>query len=125
MAKQFECIEKPHKAFILRQKIFFTASAARDGRVNLSPKGLDCLRILGPNEVAYLDLTGSGNETSAHIKATGRVTMMFCAFEGPPLIFGCTGKAACTARAPTPIVACCRISPRSSARGRSSAWPSS
>jgi hypothetical protein len=86
MAKQFERIEKPHKAFILSQKIFFTASAARDGRVNLSPKGLDCLRILGPNEVAYLDLTGSGNETSAHLKATGRLTMMFCAFEGPPLI---------------------------------------
>lgn len=86
MAKQFERIGDEHRAFIERQKMFFVGSAAADGRVNVSPKGLDTLRVLGANEVAYLDLTGSGNETAAHLKATGRLTLMFCAFEGPPVI---------------------------------------
>ncbi len=75
-------------AFIAKQKVFFVASAplAPDGHVNLSPKGLDCLRVLSPTRVAYLDLTGSGNETAAHVRENGRVTLMFCAFEEPPLI---------------------------------------
>lgn len=74
--------------FIARQKMFFTATApiARDGHINLSPKGLDSFRIISPNKVAYLDLNGSGNETSAHLLENGRITIMFCAYDGPPNI---------------------------------------
>ena len=88
MAKQFPCIEDEHRAFIEKQKIFFVGSAAPTGRVNVSPKGMDALRVFGPNSVAYLDLTGSGNETSAHVGACAdhRLTIMFCAFEGLPMI---------------------------------------
>ncbi len=86
MAKFFPRIEDQHRDFILRQKMFFTASAAAGARVNLSPKGLDTLRVIGPNTVFYLDYTGSGNETAAHLLADGRLTLMFCAFEGAPMI---------------------------------------
>ena len=76
------------RQFIEAQHVFFVATAPleRDGRVNVSPKGLDTFRVLGPTRVAYLDLTGSGNETSAHVAQNGRITFMFCAFDGPPLI---------------------------------------
>ena len=86
MAQQFAQIEPAQRDFILRQHKFFVATAASGGRVNLSPKGLDALRVLGSNAVAYLDLTGSGNETAAHLRADGRLTLMLCAFEGPPRI---------------------------------------
>lgn len=94
MAKQFPQIEDSHREFIERQKIFFVASAAPTGRVNVSPKGMDALRVLGPNRVAYLDLTGSGNETSAHVEACDdhRLTIMFCAFEGAPVIMRLYGR---------------------------------
>jgi hypothetical protein len=97
MGKVFETISDDLAAFMRAQKLFFVASAplSADGHVNLSPKGHDCLRILSPTQVAYLDLTGSGNETSAHLHENGRITVMFCAFEGPPQIvrlFG-TGRA--------------------------------
>ena len=92
MAKQFSHIEPDHRDFIERQHIFFTASATGDSRVNLSPKGLDGLRVLDETHVCYMDRTGSGNETSAHLKADGRLTVMFCAFEGPPLILRLYGK---------------------------------
>jgi hypothetical protein len=74
--------------FIGRQPLFFVASAplSPDGHVNVSPKGLDTFRVLSPDRVAYLDLTGSGNETSAHLAENGRITFMFCAFDGPPQI---------------------------------------
>ena len=85
MAKQFTCIEPHHRDFIVRQRIFFTASAATQGRVNVSPKDAAALRILSANSVAYLDQTGSGNETAAHLLANGRLTIMFCAFAGAPL----------------------------------------
>lgn len=76
-----------HEAMIARQAIFFTATAAKDGRINLSPKGLaDTFKVLGPNRVAYLDLGGSGNETHAHLAADGRITIMMCNFEQPALI---------------------------------------
>ena len=80
--------------FIAVQKMFFVATAPLDagGHVNLSPKGLDCLRVLSEKCVAYLDLTGSGNETSAHTDENGRITLMFCAFEGPPMILRIYGK---------------------------------
>jgi hypothetical protein len=92
MAEQFAQIEPALRDFILRQHVFFVATAAAGGRVNLSPKGLDALRVLGPNRVAYLDLTGSGNETAAHLRADGRLTLMMCAFEGPPRILRLYGR---------------------------------
>lgn len=86
MAKQFASIESDLRAFIERQHIFFVASGTGESRINVSPKGLDALRVLGPNSVVYLDHTGSGSETAAHLKADGRLTIMFCAFEGAPMI---------------------------------------
>jgi hypothetical protein len=92
----FDAISETHRAFIEAQHLFFVASAplSASGHVNLSPKGLDTLRVLTPNRVAYLDHTGSGNESSAHIRENGRITFMFCAFNGPPLILRlyATGK---------------------------------
>lgn len=92
MAKQFDRIEDVHRAFVERQKIFFSASAAEGTRINLSPRGTDCFRILSPNAVVWLDKTGSGNETAAHLLADGRLTVMFCAFEGPPSILRFYGR---------------------------------
>jgi hypothetical protein len=92
MARQFPHLEPEHREFIQRQRLFFTASAAATGRVNVSPKGLDALRVLGEREAVYLDRTGSGNETAAHLRADGRLTLMFCAFEGPPRILRLYGQ---------------------------------
>src|SRR4051812_32580411 len=92
MAKQFPAILPAHRAFIARQRIFFVATAAQGTRVNISPRGTDVLRVLGDNSVAYLDLTGSGSETSAHVRADGRLTIMLCSFEGPPLIMRLYGQ---------------------------------
>jgi Pyridoxamine 5'-phosphate oxidase len=86
MAKQFPKLESNHADFIRSQNIFFTASAGDIGRVNVSPRSTNALRILTDNAVLYLDRTGSGNETAAHLRANGRMTVMFCAVEGPPLI---------------------------------------
>ena len=79
--------------FIQQQKIFFVGTAASDGRVNVSPKGMDTLRVLGPNRVVWLNVTGSGNETAAHLAESSRMTIMFCAFEGEPLILRLYGNA--------------------------------
>ena len=92
MAQRYAAIEPKHAAFIARQHVFFTASAAATGHVNISPRGADALRVLGPNRVAYLDRTGSGNETAAHLLADGRLTIMLCAFDGPPLIMRLYGR---------------------------------
>ena len=88
MGHQSSAINAHQRAFIERQKIFFVATAAPKGRVNVSPKGMATLRVLGMNEIAYLDCTGSGSETRAHLLASDdkRLTVMFCAFEGAPLI---------------------------------------
>jgi hypothetical protein len=86
MAKQFDRMLPEHVTFIQQQRLFFTASAAPDGRVNVSPKGLDTLRVFDETTVAYLDLTGSGNESAAHLRVSPRFTLMFCAFEGAPMI---------------------------------------
>ena len=86
MAKQYSDIDAVQHEFILKQKIFFTGTAAAASRVNISPRPTDLFRIVGPNRVIYLDLTGSGNETAAHTRADGRMTIMFCSFEGPPKI---------------------------------------
>ena len=79
-------LTEDHVAFIARQPVFFVATAAAGARINLSPKGYDVFRVLGPNRVAWLDLGGSGNETQAHLNADGRITIMFCAFDNPALI---------------------------------------
>lgn len=93
MAKFYDAISPELKTFIENQKIFFTGTAATDGRVNVSPKGMDSLRILSPTRVIWLNLTGSGNETAAHLKDVNRLTIMFCAFEGKPLILRLYGSA--------------------------------
>lgn len=94
MAKVHERITETLQAFIAKQHLFFVSSAplSGEGHVNVSPKGLDCFRILSPNRVAYMDLIGSGNETSAHLLENGRITFMFCAFDGPPNILRLYGK---------------------------------
>ena len=87
MGKVFDSIDEGLARFIEKQQMFFVATAPRsdDGLVNLSPKGIDdTFAILGPTTVAYLDLTGSGVETVAHVRENGRITLLFCAFEGPP-----------------------------------------
>jgi len=89
----FDRISDELASFIAEQPLFFVASAPRDdGHVNLSPKGLDTLRVIDPTTVAYLDLTGSGNETSAHLAENGRLTIMFCSFGSRAMIlrlYGC------------------------------------
>jgi hypothetical protein len=93
MAKRFSEISEQHQLFIKEQKIFFVGTAAEDGRVNISPKGMDTLRILEENKLVWLNLTGSGNETAAHLLENGRMTMMFCSFSGKPLILRLYGHA--------------------------------
>src|SRR5579863_8950592 len=86
MGKTRAALDDVATRFIQEQHVFFVASAPLDasGHVNLSPKGLDTFRILGPTTVAYLDFNGSGVETIAHLKENGRIVLMFCAFQGPP-----------------------------------------
>ncbi len=88
MGKVYDQITEDLEKFIRKQHLFFVATAplSAEGHVNLSPKGMDCFRILSNQQVGYLDMTGSGNETSAHIAENGRITFMFCAFEGSPNI---------------------------------------
>ena len=93
MSEQFERLEEEHQRFIESQKIFFVASAAREGRVNVSPKGQESLSIIGPSEILWLNLTGSGNETASHLLDSNRITLMWCAFEGPPRILRAYGGA--------------------------------
>lgn len=94
MAEFFDQLSDKHIAFVARQPVFFVATAAADARINLSPKGMDCFRVLSPTRVAYLDVAGSGNETNAHLLADGRITIMFCAFDNPALIFRIYGRGA-------------------------------
>ncbi|MEX2518436.1 MAG: pyridoxamine 5'-phosphate oxidase family protein [Paracoccaceae bacterium] len=94
MAKQFQTLEQKHRDFILGQHIFFTASATASSRVNISPREIAALRIVDANTALYLDRTGSGNETAAHMLADGRLTIMFCAFAGPPMILRLYGRGA-------------------------------
>ena len=92
MARFYPALEAKHRAFIAAQKLFFTASGTADSRLNLSPKGMDSLRVLSDNRVAYLDLTGSGNETAAHLKHDGRMTLMWCSFDADPMILRLYGR---------------------------------
>ena len=94
MGKLYDEIDETLRGFLEAQRMFFVATAPLDaaGHVNLSPKGLDSFRVLGPTTVAYLDLTGSGVETVAHVRENGRLTIMFCAFEGRPRILRLAGQ---------------------------------
>jgi hypothetical protein len=94
MSKVVESITDDLRTFIAQQHIFFVASAplSAEGHVNISPKGMDTFRVLDSHRVAYLDLTGSGNETSAHLAENGRITVMFCAFVGAPNILRLFGQ---------------------------------
>ena len=98
MAKDYPALTGHLADFIARQHIFFVASAAPGSRVNISPRSTDQFRVLGDNAACYLDRTGSGNETSAHLLADGRMTVMFCAVEGPPLILRLYGRGRVIAR---------------------------
>ncbi|HEX7314533.1 MAG TPA: pyridoxamine 5'-phosphate oxidase family protein [Pyrinomonadaceae bacterium] len=92
MAKFYTQLDDSLRKFIGEQKMFFTATAPLDGRINLSPKGMDTFRCLDERQVAYLDLTGSGNETAAHLAENGRMTVMFCSFTEQPLILRIYGR---------------------------------
>ena len=93
MAKQYAHIPERWARFMTEQKIFFVATATCDSRINISPKGLDSLRILDPNRIVWLNLTGSGNESAAHVQSDPRMTLMFCAFGGDPVILRLYGTA--------------------------------
>ncbi|MEO0618895.1 MAG: pyridoxamine 5'-phosphate oxidase family protein [Pseudomonadota bacterium] len=86
MPAEFTSLTPRFISFIEAQPLFFVATAAMDGRVNVSPKGLDTLRVLAPDRIVWLSVTGSGNETAAHVRNVNRITLMFCAFSGPALI---------------------------------------
>lgn len=92
MAKFYEQLDENLRSFIEDQHMFFTATAPTNGRINVSPKGIDTLRCLDSRTVAYLDLTGSGNETAAHLRENGRMTIMFCSFSDRPLILRLYGQ---------------------------------
>lgn len=91
--QRFRKLNRQLTQFIEQQKMFFVGTAAADGRVNLSPKGADTLRVIDGNHIRWMSLSGSGNETAGHLKAINRITMMFCAFEGAALILRCYGSA--------------------------------
>ncbi len=94
MGQRYDHIPEAQIEFIARQKIFFVGTAGgADTRVNISPKGMDSFRVLSPNRVMWLNVTGSGNETAAHLLENARMTLMFCALEGKPLILRLYGTA--------------------------------
>tara|TARA_B110000037_G_scaffold217237_1_gene277878 strand:- start:639 stop:1184 length:546 start_codon:yes stop_codon:yes gene_type:complete len=93
VAEQFPELTEKHTAFIDKQAIFFVATALEEGRINLSPKGMDSLKVLAPKRIAWLNMTGSGNETAGHIQENERMTIMWCSFEKAPLILRVYGTA--------------------------------
>ena len=93
MGQQYKELAERHQRFIAGQKVFFVGTATDAGRVNVSPKGMDSLRVLDKNRITWLSVTGSGNETSAHVQTHPRMTLMFCAFEGDPVILRVYGQA--------------------------------
>ena len=93
MGKKLESITPELQEFIANQKIFFVGTAAAEGSVNVSPKGTDSFRVIDANKIVWLNLTGSGNETAAHLLKNNRMTILFCAFEGKPMILRLYGTA--------------------------------
>jgi hypothetical protein len=96
MGKRYDALREDHIRFIAGQHIFFTGSAAPEGRVNISPKGMDSLRVLSPSRILWLNLTGSGNETAAHLRESPRMTLMWCSFSQRPVILRAFGSATVT-----------------------------
>jgi hypothetical protein len=93
MSERYDALNEEHQRFIEQQKVFFVATAAQEGPLNLSPKGGPSLAVLAPNRLLWLNLTGSGNETAAHLLDSNRITLMWCAFDGPPMILRVYGVA--------------------------------
>lgn len=93
MGQQYNQLSEQHIEFIAEQRIFFVGTATADSRVSVSPKGMDSLLVLDPGRVVWLNVTGSGNETAAHVQQHPRMTIMFCAFDGDPLIMRLYGTA--------------------------------
>ncbi|AVW91628.1 pyridoxamine 5'-phosphate oxidase family protein [Celeribacter baekdonensis] len=93
MSDQFPNISDEHRAFIEAQHMYFVGTAAPEGRVNVSPKGMDSLRVMGPNRIVWMNYTGSGNETAGHLPRADRMTIMWCSFEKKPLILRAYGTA--------------------------------
>jgi hypothetical protein len=93
MGNKLEIITPKLKTFIQNQKIFFVGTAAAEGKINVSPKGTDSFRVIDEKKIVWLNLTGSGNETAAHLLKNNRMTIMFCAFEGAPMILRLYGEA--------------------------------
>jgi hypothetical protein len=93
MGKRYPELLESHQTFIAAPHLFFVATAAPEGRVNVSPKGMDSLRVLSPTRIVWRSVTGSGNETAAHLLESPRMTLMWCAFEGRPLILRAYGEA--------------------------------
>jgi hypothetical protein len=93
MAQQYDSLSEKHISFISEQKMFFVGTATADSRVNVSPKGMDSFRVLSSKRIAWLNVTGSGNETAAHVQVLPRMTIMFCSFEGAPQILRLYGAA--------------------------------
>lgn len=93
MAERYPRLEQKHIRFIREQHMFFVGTAGREGPVNVSPKGMDTFRVISPAEIAWLNLTGSGNESAAHVRENGRMTVMFCSFDKQPLIMRLYGQA--------------------------------
>jgi hypothetical protein len=93
MGQKFNELSDKHIQFMEDQKIFFVGTATADSRVNVSPKGMDTLRVLSTTHIVWLNVTGSGNETSAHVQLDPRMTIMYCSFDGPPVILRLYGTA--------------------------------
>jgi pyridoxamine 5'-phosphate oxidase-like protein len=93
VGKNYQELDPKLQEFIEKQKVFFVGTAAPEGSINVSPKGMDSLRIIHSRQIAWLNLTGSGNETAAHLNEIPRMTLLFCAFEGNPMILRVYGKA--------------------------------
>ncbi|HCU85773.1 pyridoxamine 5'-phosphate oxidase family protein [Methylophilus sp. UBA6697] len=93
MGKQFQALSEAHTQFIAEQKVFFVGTAVDQGRVNISPKGMHTLKVLSPHQLVWLNVTGSGNETAAHVQQNARMTIMFMALSGDPLILRVYGQA--------------------------------
>ncbi len=93
MAEQFEALDEKHIEFITQQSLYFVGTAGAEGKVNVSPKGMDSFRVINKQRVVWLNLTGSGNESAAHVQENGRMTVMFCSFDKQPLILRLYGQA--------------------------------
>ena len=93
MSEMFDELTEKHIEFIKNQHLFFVGTAGKEGLINVSPKGMDSFRVISNSKVAWLNLTGSGNETAAHVLENGRMTVMFCSFDKQPLILRLYGKA--------------------------------